>query len=489
MSRLTGALPSRDTRAGVAVVWLRRDLRLTDNPALAAAADHEACIPVFLYNPADEGDWAPGGASRWWLHHSLEALRRSLERIGSRLVIRRTGDTLASLRELAEELGAGAIYWNRLYDPLLIERDKRIKLALRDDGLRAESFGAALLREPWEVRRKDGGHFRAFTPFWRALTGMGEPPAPLPAPESLSAPASVPRSDAPEELSLLPRIRWDAAFHDHWQPGEAGAQRALERFLAERLADYKTLRDRPGEQGTSGLSPHLHWGEISPREIWARTRHARGAPEAGTEAFLSELGWREFAHHLLYYFPEMPSDPLDRRFRAFPWRDDPAPALRAWRAGRTGVPIVDAGMRELWTTGWMHNRVRMIVGSLLTKNLRIPWQTGEAWFWDTLVDADLASNSMGWQWIQGSGADAAPYFRIFNPVRQGERFDPEGDYVRRWVPELGRLPAKHIHSPWSAPDEVLARAGVELGSDYPEPIVDLADSRRTALDAYQTIKG
>ena len=473
-----------------ALIWLRRDLRLADNPAMIAASQHRHCIPVYVHNPADEGDWAPGAASRWWLHHSLKALSASLDKAGSRLIIRSTHDTLDCLRAIISETGAEALYWNRVYEPGLIKRDQTIKLALREDGLAVHSLNAALLREPWEVTRRDGGHYRAFTPFWRALSAM-PPIAPEPAPELPAPPPAWPKGQPVESLGLLPGIPWDRHFHDQWRPGEAGANAALETFLESALQGYDDARDRPGQAGTSRLSPHLHWGEISPRQIRAavtRQQQETVLPDHDVESFLSEVGWREFAHHLLYHFPHMPQDPLDARFRHFPWAADTADALRAWERGRTGIPIVDAGMRELWAIGWMHNRVRMIVGSLLTKNLRIPWQTGEAWFWDTLVDADLASNSMGWQWIQGCGADAAPYFRIFNPVRQGERFDPEGHYVRRWVPELRALPDKYLHSPWSAPEQVLREAGVRLGDTYPRPLVDLATSRKDALAAYQDIR-
>ena len=473
-----------------AIIWFRRDLRLADNPALIAAAASGPVLPVYLHAPAEEGHWAPGAASRWWLHHSLTALRDALDAHGLPLLVLRTDDSLATLRELTRRTGARHVAWNRLYEPAAIARDRRIKQALREDGTEVTSHNGALLFEPWEVRKQDGGHYKAFTPFWRALRRIGDPQPPQPVP-AMSAPAEVPAGERIGALDLLPSIAWDRGFYDDWQPGEQGAQDRLSRFLEQRLHGYDTNRDWPAVDGTSGLSPHLHAGDISPRQIYAATHEhlaAARAPTDDAESFLSEIGWREFAHHLLFHYPDMPEDPLDTRFRSFPWREEPDEALRAWQAGRTGIPIVDAGMRELWATGWMHNRLRMVVGSLLTKNLRIPWQRGEAWFWDTLVDADLASNGMGWQWIQGCGADAAPYFRIFNPVRQGERFDPEGAYVRRWVPELAGLSAKHIHAPWGAPAGELNRAGIRLGRDYPEPIVDLKVSRQQALEAYQAIR-
>lgn len=468
-----------------ALLWLRRDLRLHDNPALLAACRHGAVIPVYLHCPDEDGDWRAGGASRWWLHHSLGALAEALQDRGSRLVIRQGESSLGLLQQLLDETGAGAVHWNRLYEPASRERDRTIKATLREQDLEVHSHNAALLREPWMVKTQTGTPYRAFTPFWRAAS-KGSFAAPQPVPETVPAPADWPSGLAAADLGLLPRIRWDRGLEASWTPGERGAWKRLQTFLRSRLAGYDDRRDLPAVDGTSGLSPHLHFGEIGPRQIASALQQL--PQDDDRDSFLAEIGWREFAHHLLYQHPEMPERPLDRRFEHFPWSDDQNTALHAWQRGETGIPIVDAGMRQLWQSGWMHNRVRMIVGSLLTKNLRVPWQRGEAWFWDTLVDADLASNSMGWQWIQGSGADAAPYFRIFNPVRQGERFDPEGSYVRQWVPELTRLPAKIIHAPWQATAEQLQQAGVRLGRDYPHPIVDLADSRRQALDAYAAIK-
>nr|WP_282571432.1 deoxyribodipyrimidine photo-lyase [Methylonatrum kenyense] len=467
------------------MVWFRRDLRLHDNPALLAACAHSAVIPIYLHCPAEDGDWKAGGASRWWLHHSLTALATALRSRGSRLIIRRGENSRDLLQQLIEETGATAVHWNRLYESATRDRDAAVKSALRDRGLDAHGHNAALLREPWMVKTQTGTPYRAFTPFWRAAS-KGSFAAPRPAPQTLQAPANWPQGLDPDELGLLPRIRWDQGLEDSWTPGEDGAWQRLQAFLRSRLADYDARRDLPAVDGTSRLSPHLHFGEIGPRQIVSALQELPRGKDR--DSFLSEIGWREFAHHLLYQNPEMPDVPLDHRFERFPWSDGQDASLQAWQRGETGIPIVDAGMRQLWQIGWMHNRVRMIVGSLLTKNLRVPWQRGEAWFWDTLVDADLASNSMGWQWIQGSGADAAPYFRIFNPIRQGERFDPDGDYVRRWVPELARLPAKFIHAPWQAPAPELNQAGLRLGHDYPQPIVDLANSRKQALDAYAAIK-
>jgi deoxyribodipyrimidine photo-lyase len=479
-----------------AICWFRRDLRLADNPALSAAArDGRPVIPVYIHAPGEAGDWAPGAASQWWLHHSLTALSSALAEHGLTLIIR-SGETLATLESLIDETGAEAVHWNRLYDPAFIERDKHIKQSLQARGLSVHSHNAALLHEPWTIKTGTGGDYKAFTPFWRAARRQADPDAPMPTP-ALTAPTSTPASTPLAALNLLPATDWAAGLRATWQPGEAGAHQRLTTFLDEAVTAYESGRDWPAVEGTSRLSPHLHAGEIGPRQVWqaVQSRLARSNPatEPGllesAERFLSEIGWREFAHHVLFHHPDFPDYPLNPRFADFPWQDDPDDQLLAtWQRGETGIPLVDAGMRELYSTGWMHNRVRMVVGSFLVKNLRLPWQAGEAWFWDTLVDADLASNSLGWQWVAGSGADAAPYFRVFNPVRQGERFDPEGTYIARWIPELGRLPAKHRQAPWEAPQAVLSAAGITLGVDYPHPMVDLKASRQAALAAFSQIK-
>ncbi len=474
------------------IYWFRTDLRLADNPALGAAiARGGPVIPVFIWAPEEELPWPPGAASQWWLHQSLAALAEALRTLGSRLVIRR-GPTLATLRALAQETGATAVIWNRRYEPAVIARDAAVKEALRQDGLVAESCNGALLHEPWTIRNQSGKPFQVFTPFWRHCLNQPGPAEPLPTPQSLPAPAQWPSSRALVELELEPRIPWAADFPRNWQPGEAGAANHLQRFLAQAFDTYSEQRNRPDLRGTSRLSPHLHLGEISPRQIWhglARLAAQRGLP-AGTwhaSQFLAEVGWREFAHHLLYHFPHTPTEPLRPAFNKFPWRTDAA-WLKAWQRGRTGYPIVDAGMRELWATGWIHNRVRMIVASFLVKDLLLDWQAGARWFWDTLVDADLAQNTLGWQWTAGCGADAAPYFRIFNPVSQGEKFDPHGDYVRRWCPELAKLPAAWIHQPHQASPAILRAAGVELDRTYPQPIVNHAVAREVALEALASIK-
>ncbi len=468
-----------------AILWFRRDLRLTDNPALLEAlASADRIVPVYIHAPEEEGDWSPGAASRWWLHHSLGSLSADLERCGSRLLIRR-GPSLQALLTLAKETGAGSVHWNRLYEPALVARDGRIKSALADHGLMASSCNGHLLFEPWEVRNGSGDPYRVFTPFWKAcLRTLDQRGGPQAAPEHLGAPLEGLPTLHVEDLGLAPRIRWDAGLAERWKPGEAGALAQLDTFAGEAVSAYATDRDRPDLAGTSKLSPHLHFGELSPRQALAAARQQAGT---GPEAFVREIGWREFAHHLLYHFPQTVDTPLDARFDRLEWRRD-AGLLEAWQSGRTGFPIVDAGMRELWHTGWMHNRVRMIVASLLTKNLFMHWLEGARWFWDTLVDADLASNTLGWQWTAGCGADAAPYYRVFNPVLQAEKFDPKRDYIRRWVPELARLPDKWVACPWAAPPEVLVAAGVVPGRDYPEPIVDPRGSRDEALRRFEALK-
>lgn len=469
------------------IVWLRQDLRLVDNPTLiAAAAEGRPVVPVYILDTAGEGAWPPGGATKWWLHHSLAALARDLDTRGSRLVLRR-GAAAAVLDALVAETGAASVFWNRRYEPAAIARDTAIKKALETRGIVAKSFNASLLFEPWTVRNKAGAPYRVFTQFWKTCLAGDEPPLPVPAPNRLAAPAAWPKSDALDSWKLLPtKPDWAGGLRDNWTPGEAGANARLDRFLDAAVETYKEDRNRPDLEGTSRLSPHLHFGEIGPRQCFHAAR-ARAGRSKGAEHFLSELGWREFSHHLLYQRPDLPETALRDDFRGFPWADDAA-NLAAWQRGRTGYPIVDAGMRELWHTGWMHNRVRMIVASFLVKHLLLPWQRGEEWFWDTLVDADLANNAASWQWVAGCGADAAPYFRIFNPILQGAKFDPEGAYTRRWVPELAKLPTDHLFAPWEAPQSTLRAAGIELGTDYPKPLVDHGTARARALAAFQSLR-
>lgn len=471
----------------VALLWLRRDLRLHDNPALTHALQAAVqVIPLYIHAPEEEAPWTPGAASRCWLHRSLEQLQAQLAEHGSRLIIR-YGPGLETLRTVIDATGATLVCWNRVYEPACIARDTHIEQTLRAHGIATSSHNAALLFEPWEILNQQGQAFRVFTPFWRACQKQLaiHPPVPLPAPKTLPPVMPALVGEPLTSLQLLPTVRWDDGIAAQWRPGEQHALAQLETFAAERLQHYAARRDVPSGEYTSALSPYLHFGEIGPRQIIAAlTTHEANARN---DSYVRELGWREFAHHLLYHFPNTPLQPLDARFARFPWQDHPA-ALTAWQRGMTGIPLVDAGMRELWRTGWMHNRVRMIVASFLTKNLRLHWLAGARWFWDTLVDADLANNTLGWQWTAGCGADAAPFFRIFNPVLQGQRFDAHGEYVRRWIPELARLPTRWIHQPWQAPAAELAAANITLGVTYPEPIVDLSLSRERALEAYAAIK-
>ena len=472
------------------LLWFRQDLRLADNPALrAACARGEAVLALYILDDETAGAWRAGGAARWWLHHSLAALDRDLQRLGATLCLRR-GKAAEILPALAAETGAGAVYWNRCYEPWAIARDKVLKAQLRDSGLTAESFNGALLHEPWTITNGQGAPYKVFTPFWKALLAAAPPPAPEAAPERIDGLTGV-ASERLDDWALLPtKPDWAGGLRETWTPGEEGAATCLDTFLDQAAEGYPDQRDRPDRRGTSRLSPHLHWGEISPRQVWHAGQRAIAAgthSERGVMAFLRQLGWRDFSHVLLYHWPDFPEQSWRSAFDAFPWREDEA-AFTAWCRGRSGYPIVDAGMRELWHTGWMHNRVRMIAASFLIKDLLIPWQRGEAWFWDTLVDADLANNAAGWQWVAGSGADAAPYFRIFNPVTQGEKFDPEGAYIRRWLPELAALPDAVLHKPWEASEDVLGKAGVTLGESYPRPIVDHKAARQRALAGYETVK-
>lgn len=490
------------------LLWFRQDLRVTDNPALLAAAERGGpVVPVYIWSPQDEGEWAPGGASRWWLHHALAALQRQLKSLGSRLILRQ-GPAPECITQLARETGASAVLWTRRYEPHTRAVEQEVESALVGTGVGVETFNGSLLLEPEGALTKQGRPYQVFTAFWNASRQRMAANQPVAAPSRLPAPAKWPRNDALADFQLLPKLGWSAGFTEYWKP-EADPGGLLEEFVSDGLADYPQDRDHPALHGTSRLSPYLHHGQISPRQVWQRVAggqspssrrsfhsrrrdgdspNTRRGRSASSDAFLRQIAWREFGNHLLYHFPETPEQPLRPEFRKLGWRDDPA-ALSAWQKGCTGYPLVDAGMRELWRTGWMHNRVRLVVASFLTKDLLIPWQLGEKWFWDTLVDADLANNTLGWQWVAGCGADAAPYFRILNPVLQGERFDPGGDYVRKWVPELAKLPDEWIHQPWAAPPLLLADAGVQLGRDYPEPLIEHAAARKRALAAYERMRG
>ncbi len=490
-----GGFVPRTVTASSTLLWFRQDLRLQDNGALAAAAARGLpVVPIYILDDDAEGRWKAGGASRWWLHHSLAALDASLRERGSRLILLR-GEARRLIPQLVAKTGAGAVYWNRRYEPASIARDAVLKASLVSAGIEGKSFNSALLFEPHTIANKQGKPFQVFTPYWRHCLTLPVAPPVASGGSVLASPERWPASLTLADLDLLPSLPWAAGFSREWTPGEAGARRQLAAFVTEAVHAYDDERNRPDRRGTSRVSPHLHFGEVGPRQVWAAVKdlgRERGTFPAsnGARVFLSEIGWREFAHHLLFHFPDTPERPLRREFEQFAWAEDPDGAqLRAWQRGQTGYPIIDAGMRELWATGWMHNRVRMIVASFLVKHLRLPWNEGAAWFWDTLVDADLAANTLGWQWSAGCGADAAPYFRIFAPVLQGQKFDPDGAYVRRWVPELAKVPDKFLHAPWTAPAEVLARAGVELGATYPPPIVDHAEARAGALAAFKQLRG
>lgn len=468
-----------------AIVWFRQDLRLSDNPALhAAAKDYETLIPIYI----DDTTLASqlGEASRVWLHHSLDQLQSSLQVLGSDLLYFQ-GNPSEIFQQLIHALKVDAVLWNRCYDPESIERDSQLKAALKDQGVDARSDNACLLYEPWQVLKKDDTPYRVFTPYWKEVSRLGLNAQPCSTPTALPPLPDIADLEYEKlpDLALIPDKDWPADMLSHWQIGEAAAQAKLQNYLSDSgPEDYHNTRDFPAVTGTSKLSPHLHFGEISPRQIVWHTQQKTPLSDAdkGTTTFIKEVVWREFAYYIMYHFPQTQQEAMYPQFNHFPWRTDADDALRRWQRGQTGFPIIDAGMRELWATGWMHNRVRMIVASFLTKNLLISWKQGELWFRDTLVDADLASNMMGWQWASGCGADAAPYFRIFNPLLQSEKFDKQGDYIRRWVPEIAALDNKLIHKPWEAPATVRSRL------DYPEPMVDLSASRQRALDAYAEIK-
>jgi len=480
---------ARLTNDAPTLIWFRLDLRLADNAALLAALDRgKPVIPVFIWSPDDEKPWPPGAASRWWLHHSLANLQAALAKHGSRLILR-VGPVQATIERLLHETQADAVFWSRRYEPSVIERDGSLKKALRRAGCLAESFNSSLLFEPWTIQNKSSKPFRVFTPFWNHCLQQPLKASPRREPPRLPTPASWPQSEPLANLRLEPAVDWAGGLRETWQPGESGANQRLARFLRSGLTGYDEERDRPDHSGTAMLSPHLHFGEISPQQVWHSVRRAGGSQQAGSETtnqpFLRQLGWREFAYHLLYHFPETQTKPLRPEYAGFPFRTAPRD-YKAWCKGRTGYPMVDAGMRQLWHCGWMHNRVRMVVASFLVKHLLIGWEEGAAWFWDTLVDADLANNTFGWQWAAGCGADAAPYFRIFNPMSQAKKFDPKGDYVRQWVPELAEVPTKSIHRLPGGGSK--PQSGTGKGKAYPAAIVPHMAARRRALEAWASMR-
>ncbi len=462
------------------LLWLRQDLRLSDHPALAFAAARGRVVPVYILDPAEK----LGGASLWALGEILKDLSARFEKLGAPLLVRE-GNPAIVLQNLIKETGADCLAFSRRYEPQARAQEQEIQKKLK---IEIQSFNASLLFEPWEIKTKAGSPFKVFTPFYKACYSAPPPSAPLGTIKNIKtivmpAQAGIPFVFKTEE-------KWESKFASAWQMTEKAAQERLKHFIDEALVSYKTNRDRPDKDGTSMLSPFLHFGLLSPRQIWFAVQRAmaeRTELQASGEVFLKELLWREFSYHLLFHFPDMPEKPLQKSFARFPWRKDDV-ALKAWQKGETGYPIVDAGMRQLWQTGWMHNRVRMIVASFLVKDLLLPWQEGESWFWDALLDADLANNAASWQWVAGCGADAAPYFRVFNPVLQGKKFDSDGAYIKRYVPELKGLNGSSLHEPWRADRAVLKKAGVILGKNYPKPLVDHAVARKRALESLKKSK-
>jgi deoxyribodipyrimidine photo-lyase len=472
------------------IVLFRKDLRLNDNPALAYACETcDAVVPLFVWSPEEPEPWAPGAASRYWLHQSLKSLASSLSGTESRLILAK-GESVESVLKVTASCEESVVVWNRRYEPKAILADTHLKKELAAHGIDSTSFNGSLLAEPWEIKNKSGKPFRVFTPFWKSCLTSIVVNDSLDPPDHIPPPLTWPDTINLETLGLEPKVDWAGGIRETWNFGESGAESVLNEFLDERVATYKDARDQLGQPGTSCLSPYLAWGELSPRQVWNATRQrisVMSECEMGAEAFLRQLFWREFGYHLLYHDPATTDLPLRGEFRDFPWSHDEN-ALERWQQGKTGYPVVDAAMNELWYTGYMHNRARMVVASFLVKDLLIPWLDGAKWFWDTLVDADLANNTLGWQWTAGCGADAAPYFRIFNPVRQGERFDPEGMYIRRWLPELSKLPNRYIHRPWEAPGDVLKDSDVKLDDNFPRPMVDHFEARDLALAAYESIR-
>lgn len=470
-----------------ALVWFRQDLRLADNPALYhAATENEFIIPLYIFD--ETLAWSMGRAQQWWLHHSLLSLQQQFNKLGLDLILRR-GNSRLILLEICKKYNINHVYWNRCYEAAVMQQDQKINQQLITQGIAVNNYNSSLLHEPWEISNKQGDYFKVFTPFWNKCLAVATNIKLLPTPKLKQHPKIV--SESLSDWQLLPnKPNWAIGFSKIWQPGEINAQRQFQKFLSEHLEDYPEARDFPAKNATSKLSPYLHFGEISPRHIWHNLKliEAHEAKSSRScEHFLRQLGWREFSYYLLYHFPHFADENFKSKFNHFSWSYNKK-SLALWQQGQTGYPIVDAGMRELWHSGYMHNRVRMIVASFLTKHLLIDWRQGAKWFWNTLVDADLANNSMGWQWVAGSGADAAPYYRIFNPILQGEKFDAKGEYVRRWLPELSKLPNTYLHKPWKASKTILHDAGIYLDKNYPNPIVDHDVARLRALERYKLIK-
>ncbi len=468
------------------VMWFRQDLRLADNPALTNALEDGKTLPIFILDNVNSKEHLNGAASKWWLHHSLIKLNKSLKNKLCFFI----GNPMDILDEIRKQYEISNIFWNRCYEPWRVKRDKKIKKYFNDQNVNVNTFNGSLLWEPWNISKKDGTPYKVFTPYYRkGCLNSDKPRMPLPAP-NLSNLISIDNHDLKiEDLELMPKHNWYNKMISLWSPGEEGAHSKIEEFISNGLINYKEGRNFPSNQNVSQLSPHLHFGEVSPNQVWyrAKTKEGKLGIKKDLDHFLSELGWREFSFNLLYHFPFLPKENLQKKFDNFPWDNDKN-KLKKWQRGLTGYPIVDAGMQELWQTGYMHNRLRMIVGSFLVKNLLLHWHHGERWFWDCLIDADLANNSAGWQWIAGSGADAAPYFRIFNPITQGQKFDADGKYTRKYLPVLNDMPDKFLFNPWEAPEDVLKSAGIKLGENYPLPIVEIGSSRQKALEAFATTK-
>ena len=466
----------------IIIHWFRQDLRISDNPSLFEAVNNGSIIPIYILDDENSHEYSMGSGSRWWLHQSLNALNKSLK--GNLLVYR--GDPKIILVDLVKKHNVKAVYWNRCYEPWRITRDSKLKILLGEHGINCKSFNGSLLWEPWNVLKSDGTPYKVFTPYYKNVCSALSPPRPpFPKPLKVKFHACASKHNSIDELNLLPSHTWHHKLDKCWNVGENKAQNRLHDFIDNELINYKAGRDFPALKNVSRLSPYLHFGEISPFQIWYAIKSIEESDDQAH--FLRELGWREFSYNLLYHFQDLPKQNLQSKFNQFPWLKNKK-YLDAWQIGKTGYPLIDAGMRELWQTGYMHNRIRMVTGSFLVKNLLLHWHHGERWFWDCLLDADLANNSASWQWIAGCGADAAPYFRVFNPCTQGEKFDPEGEYTRRFVPELAKLPDKFLFSPWNAPEDILKKADITLGKTYPNPIVDLKTSRLRALDAYKSIQ-